>query len=135
MSVNTNPTNSNKFSEKFFTTDLFCNKKEVSEYIWSLVREKNFSKTSVIYDNADLSKQNWSNYVSGKNVPNPVNARKLVIGLRCTLDEAETLLALCGFQFVKNNIVDDCIKQCLEDKIFNMAEVYLRIDEWSRKVA
>lgn len=135
MSVNANPTKSNKFSEKFFTTDLFCNKKEVSEYIWSLVREKNFSKISVIYDNADISKQNWSNYVSGKNVPNPVNARKLVIGLGCTLEEAETLLALCGFQFVKNNIVDDCIKQCIKEKVFNMADVYIRIDEWSRKVA
>ena len=135
MSINANPTNSNKFSEKFFTTVLFCNKKEVADYIWYLVREKDFSKISVIYDNADLSKQNWSNYVSGKNVPNPVNARKLVIGLRCTLEEAETLLALCGFQFVKNNIVDDCIKQCIKEKLFNMADVYLRIDEWSRKVA
>ena len=135
MSVNTNPTKSKKISEKFFTTDIFCNKKEVSEYIWTLVREKKFSKISVIYDNADLSKQNWSNYVSGKNVPNPVNARKLVIGLRCTLEEAETLLALCGFQFVKNNIVDDCIKQCIKEKFFNMTDVYIRIDELSKKVA
>ena len=135
MSVNTNPTKSKKISEKFFTTDIFCNKKEVSEYIWTLVREKKFSKISVIYDNADLSKQNWSNYVSGKNVPNPVNARKLVIGLRCTLEEAETLLALCGFQFVKNNIVDDCIKQCIKEKLFNMTDVYIRIDELSKKVA
>ena len=135
MSSNSNPTKSNRFSEKFFTTDLFCNKNEIADYIWYLIREKNISKNSEIYDNADLSKQNWSNYVSGKNVPNPVNARKLVIGLKCTLDEAETLLALCGFQFVKNNIVDDCIKQCIKEKRFNMADVYLRIDECSKKVA
>ena len=135
MSVNTIPTKSNKFSEKFFTANLFCNKKEVSDYIWVLFRGKNFEKPSDVYVSADITKQNWHNYISGKNIPNAVNARKLVIGLKCTLDEAETLLALCGLQFVKNNIVDDCIKQCIKEKLFNMADVYIRIDKWSRKVA
>ena len=135
MSSNSIPTNSNIFSENFFTANLFCNKREVADYIWYLIREKNFNKLSEVYNRADLSKQNWCNYVSGKNLPNPVNARKLIVGLKCTLEEAETLLALCGFQFVKNNIVDDCIKQCINENIFNMTDVYIRIAANSRNVA
>ncbi len=135
MSSNSIPTESINFSEKFLTLDLLCNKNEVADYIWYLVREKGFRKPSEVYEQADLSKQNWSNYVSGKNLPTPINARKLVIGLKCTLDEAETLLALCGYQFVKNNIIDDCIKQCLKEKIFNMTDVCIRIENWAIKVA
>ena len=120
-------TNSNSFSEKFFTADLFCDKKQIADYIWKLIHEKNIDKYSEVYINADISKQNWSNYLSGKNIPTKENARRLVIGLQCTLEEAETLLALCGFQFVRGSIADECIKQCIQEGITRMVDVYGRI--------
>ncbi len=121
-------TNSNSFSENYFSAELFSNKRAISSYIIYLKNHKGLSEPTV-YKNADISKQNWSNYISGKNIPTRENARRLVIGLQCTLEEAETLLALCGFQFVTDSIGDECIKQCIKEKVFNMVDVYLRIIE------
>ncbi len=124
---NIKSTNSNSFSEKFFSAELFSNKKAIYSYIIDLKKHKGLSDPTV-YKNADISKQNWSNYISGKNTPNLLNARKMVIGLQCTLEEAETLLALCGFQFVKGSVADNCIKQCIKDGITKMVDVYERIN-------
>lgn len=128
--------NSNLFSENFLTSDMICNKNDVSNYIYHLLRVKNIQNCSEVYKNAGISKQNWSNYVSGKTIPTLVNVRKLVVGLRCTIEEAETFLSLCGFQFVKNSKVDECIKSCLQKKIFKMIDVELELSTiLAKKVA
>lgn len=127
--------NSYSISDCFFNSELFCNKNEIADYIRFLMREKNLISTDV-YKKADISKQNWSNYISGKNSPNLVNARKLMIGLECSIEEAEHLLSLCGFQFVKNNKADECLKMCLAKHIFNMVDAYIFVNNYlSEKVA
>ena len=118
----------NSSYNSFFNTDLFSNKNEIADYIRYLMQEKNLLSTEV-YKKADISKQNWSNYISSKNSPNPVNARKLIVGLECSIEEAEYFLSLCGFQFVEKNKADDCLKACLKKHIYNMVDVYLFLDK------
>ena len=76
-----------------------------------------------VYKNAEISRQTWSNIISEKNGPSPQNARKLVIGLHCTVPEAEKLLAYCGYSFVEGCEYDDCIKYCLEHHIYKDVDV------------
>ena len=134
-SISINAANSLADSDAFFNNDLFSNKNEIADYIRFLMREKKLLPVDV-YKKADISKQNWSNYISSKNSPNPVNARKLIIGLECSIEEAEYFLSLCGFQFVKNNKADDCLKCCLKNHIFNMIDVYIFLDKTlTKKVA
>lgn len=115
----------NFISEKFFKEDSFCDTKAVSNYIHKLMREKNLLLSSEIYNRAELSKQTWSNIYSGKNCPTKENARKLVIGLRCTLSEAVELLSYCGLCFVPGNFYDECFLACIEQQRFNMVDVQL----------
>lgn len=118
-------TNSFSFSENFFSADLFCNRSEIADYIRFLWQSKNIDPVKV-YKAADISKQNWSNYISCKNTPNQVNARKLVIGLECTVEEAEHLLSLCGLQFVNGCLADDALKMYLSNQKFTKNEDELR---------
>ena len=92
----TNPTH---FSEKIFTSDCFCNKRALSIYINDLMREKDLRAPDV-YKRAGISKANWSNYISEKNNPTPENARRLLVGLKCTPEEAKVLLSFCGMNLI-----------------------------------
>ena len=115
-------------SDKFFTEDSFCDTDAISLYINKLMREKNLQSCSDIYNRAGLSKQTWSNIYSGKNCPTKENARKLVIGLKCTLSEAVELLSYCGLCFVPGNFYDECFLACIKQQRFNMVDVQLYMD-------
>ena len=115
-------------SDKFFTEDSFCDTSAISLYINKLMREKNLQSCSDIYNRAELSKQTWSNIYSGKNCPTKENARKLVIGLKCTLSEAIELLSYCGLSFVPGNFYDECFLACIKQQRFNMVDVQIFMD-------
>ena len=102
--------------------NLFCNKSLFSDYLHKLIREKGLLEPDV-YKRAGISKQTWSNLYSGKTCANFLNARKLVVGLKCSLSEAVELLAYCGMTFATGNYYDDCIKECLKNHIFNFVDV------------
>lgn len=108
------------------TSNPFCNKRIFADYLHDLVREKNLLEPDV-YKRAGISKQTWSNLYSAKTCPTPENSRRLVIGLKCSLPEAEKLLALCGYTFIEGCEYDDCIKACLAEGIFNYTYVELNI--------
>ena len=128
MRTYSNPTlnNSTHLSEKFFTNSCFCNKKALSIFINDMMREKGLSGPDV-YKRAGISKANWSNYISEKNNPTPENARRLLVGLKCSPEEAEVLLSYCGFNFTTGNIYDECLLRCLENHIDNMVDVCVYI--------
>ena len=115
-------------SEKFFSNDCFCNKKELSLYINEIMRNKNLI-SSDIYKRADISKQTWSHIYSGQNCPSPENARRLLIGLKCDLMESEKFLSYCGMSFVTGSIYDDCLIYCLENHYDNMVDVSIYINQ------
>lgn len=89
------------------------------------MREKNLLLSSEIYNRAGLSKQTWSNIYSGKNCPTKEKARRLAIGLKCTVSEAKELLAYCGLSFVPGNLIDEYFLACIEHQRFNMVDVQL----------
>lgn len=120
---------SSQLTEKFFTNDCFCNKRALSLYINDLMRKKNLNGPDV-YKRAGISKANWSNYISEKNNPTPENARRLLVGLKCTPKEAEELLSYCGLNFTTGNIYDKCLLHCLENHIDNMVDVSIYIDKY-----
>ena len=117
--------NSSPFSETFLSADLFCNRNEIADYIYHLLRTKELDPVKV-YKAADISKQNWSNYISCKNTPNSLNARKLLLGLECTVEEAEHFLSLCGLQFVNGCEADDALKMYLTKQKFTKNEDEMR---------
>ena len=112
-------------NEKVFSKDDFCNKTGLSLYINELMREKGLESASEIYTRAGISKQTWSHIYSGQYCPSPENARKLTIGLKCTLSEAEKLLSYCGMSFVPGNDNDECFKYCIENQIFRIVDVLI----------
>lgn len=120
-------TSKSSFSEKFFTNDCFCNKRGLSFYINDLMREKALTGPDV-YKRAGISKQNWSYYISEEHSPNPANARRLVVGLKCTSEEAKVLLSYCGMTFISGNVYDECLLHCLENHVYNMVDVSIYID-------
>ncbi len=122
--------------EKIFTKDSFCDKKAVARYINELMIKKNLILASEVYKRAGISKQTWSHIFSEQTCPTQENARRLVIGLKCTLPEAEQLLAYCGMCFVPGNHIDDCFKACIQHEIFNMVDVQLYMSgQWKTAFA
>ncbi|MCQ2248387.1 MAG: helix-turn-helix domain-containing protein [Treponema sp.] len=122
------------FSEKFFTNDCFCNKRALSIYINDLMREKDLRGPDV-YKDAGISKANWSNYISEKNNPSPENARRLVVGLKCSPEEATLLLSYCGMTFTKGNVYDECLLHCLENHVAKMTDVTIFINNYLSQAA
>ena len=126
MKKSTNKLSSSN-SEKIFTNDCFCNKKALSLFINDLMRKRGLNGPDV-YNRAGISKANWSNYISEKSNPSPENARRLTIGLKCTMEEAKELLSYCGMTFTMNNKYDNGFLYCLENHIYNMIDVSIYID-------
>ncbi|MDY5818839.1 MAG: helix-turn-helix transcriptional regulator [Treponema sp.] len=118
---------SSHFSEKLFSNDCFCNKRALSIYINELMRKKELNGPDV-YKRAGISKANWSNYISEKNNPTPENARRLLVGLKCTPEEAKVLLSYCGMNFTRGNVYDECLLYCLENHFDNMIDVSIYIE-------
>lgn len=101
----------------------FCLKRDVSYALHNLIREKGFKKESHVYNAAEIQKNTWCRIYSGLARPNEVNARKLVIGLRLTLEEATKFMSLCGYSFTPCP-VDACIISCLKSgAVHTWAEV------------
>ena len=99
----------------------FCNKSELSYYLHDFINRKSFKEPSV-YKAAEIEKNTWCNIYSGFSCPDPLTARKLVIGLQASLDEASSILQQCGYSF-SNSSFDQCIIKCLEKGIHAWADV------------
>ncbi len=106
----------------------FYNSKAFSDMIFKLLNEKNLQNNhSDVYKRAGISRANFSNYISGNHCPSPEKARRLIVGLKCSLNEAEQLLSFCGYSFSPDAPYDNCLKECLQQKIFNYADIELYI--------
>ena len=113
--------------------NLFFNKNGFSDYLCDLMHKKNLCQTD-IYKRADITRQTWSNIYSGKTRPNEQTSRRLIIGLKCSIEEAEKLLAYCGQCFVLDSDIDNIIKECLKKQIYNFADVEMFIFQRDKSI-
>ena len=117
-------------TSKINFTNPFYNSEALSSMIFELLNEKNLQNNHPdVYKRAGLSRANFSNYISGKNCPTPEKARRLIVGLKCSLPEAEKLLSYCGYAFSKDAPYDNCLKECLQQKIYNYTDVEIYISQ------
>ncbi|MBR3814739.1 MAG: helix-turn-helix transcriptional regulator [Spirochaetaceae bacterium] len=117
-------------TSKINSTNPFYNPEALSSIIFKLLNEKNLQNNHTdVYKRAGLSRANFSNYISGKNCPTQEKARRLIVGLKCSITEAEELLSYCGYSFVHDAPYDNCLKECLQQKIYNYTDVELYISK------
>lgn len=125
----TNPQKS-KLSSK--ENNPFCNKSTLSYYLHDFVNRKGFKESSV-YKAAGIGKNTWSNIYSGFTCPDQLTARKLVIGLKATYDEACQILQKCGYTWSETSF-DECIINCLKAHIYIwndvLSYIQLKAPEW-----
>ncbi len=111
----------------------FCIKQNFSYSLHDIVRVKGFLKESQVYKAADIQKNTWSGIYSGQARPDELTARKLVIGLRCSVDEATEVLRWCSYCWGETSF-DKCIKDCLALGIYSWDDVisyiYKHAPEW-----
>ena len=115
-------------TSKINFTNPFFNSKAFSDEIFKLMVEKNLQDNHPdVYKRAGLSRANFSNYISGNSRPSSENARRLIVGLKCSIPEAEKLLLCCGYAFAPGAPYDICLRECLQQKIYNYTDVELYI--------
>ena len=124
MSTKKIKSSSSTRSEKVFPIDAFGNPEKFQTYLMALMRDKDLTGPQV-WHNAfgPDGKAVWHNYYSGHGIPTKENVRRLVFGLHCTVEEAKHLLAICGYSFVPDDVVDDYLLDCLAKKEFNVVKV------------
>jgi O-acetyl-ADP-ribose deacetylase (regulator of RNase III) len=80
-------------------------------------------KPAEVYRASNLSKQTFSKlFASKKNHPSRNTVLALAIGLKCSVSEAEVLLASAGYAFIPGDPADRCIKYFLSHDKYNIVE-------------
>ncbi|MFA5449031.1 MAG: hypothetical protein WC292_01135 [Clostridia bacterium] len=105
------------YIEKTFAPETF------SDMLLRLIDEKGL-KDSQVYKNANIDRRLFSKIRSNRNYsPTKITIFSFALALHLSIDEAKDLLGVAGFKFNMNNKFDLILRYCIEEKIYNIADV------------
>ena len=98
-------------------------KKDFAEYLYALMDERNIKKPSTVYVKANVTKQAWSNIVSGKVTPSINTCIKIALTLKLNNHECKYLLKKAGYTLASSSVYSLIIRYCFENKIYDICSV------------
>lgn len=89
-----------------------------SEMLIRIINERGL-KPSEVYARAGVSKQVYSNIISGKTNAKKITVYSFIIALSLNLEEAEEMLSKAGYSFSSSNMQDVVMKAFIKEKNYN----------------
>ena len=103
---------------------------KIPENNWDLIRtvemykrSHGIEKDSQIYEDAGISKQTWSNAMSGKTHPSVDFYIKICLIMHLNESESKELLFKGGYYLTSSNRRLTIIRYCIANKIYSISEV------------
>ena len=93
------------------------------EYLYMLMDKYNIKKASNIYLKANITKQCWSNIISGKACPSLNTCIKIALCMKLTNHECKYLLKKAGYTLASASNFALIIRYCFENKIYDIYKV------------
>ena len=100
-----------------------------AKYMEDLKNVHGIKKDPEIYNKANITKQNWSSFMSGKSVPSLKTLLKVVFAMKLTNHECKYLLKKMGFTLSSSSKFSLVIRYCIENKIYDLYDVNKLLEE------
>ena len=100
-----------------------------AKYIEDLKNVHGIKKDTEIYKRANITKQNWSSFMSGKSEPSIETLLKVVFAMELTNHECKYLLKKMGFTLSSSSKFSLIIRYCIENKIYDLYDVNKLLEE------
>ena len=100
-----------------------------AKYIEDLKNAHGIKKDPEIYKRANITKQNWSSFMSGKSEPSIETLLKVVFAMELTNHECKYLLKKMGFTLSSSSKFSLIIRYCIENKIYDLYDVNKLLEE------
>ncbi len=100
-----------------------------AKYIEDLKNAHGIKKDSEIYNKANISRQNWSSFMSNKSEPSLKTLLKVVFAMKLTNHECKYLLKKMGFTLSSSSKFSLIIRYCVENKIYDLYDVNRLLEE------
>ena len=86
-----------------------------------------------VYQNANLSRQDFSRITKLGAKPKRETIYSVAIGLQATWEETTKLLSSVGYAFRKNSKFDVILQYCIQNKVYEVAEINKALDSYGQK--
>ena len=93
------------------------------DYLYELMKKYGFKDGPDLYNRANISKQLWSSFTSGKSHPSLNVCIKLALAMRVTNHECKYLFKKAGYTLSSANKYALIIRYAIENKIYDVYEV------------
>ena len=103
---------------------------DFTEYLYSLMNEKNVKKASYVYTKVNITKQAWSNIISGKVNPSLNTCIKIALILKLDNHECKYLLKKAGYTLSSSSVFGLIIRYCFENKIYDIYTLNDYLEEY-----
>ena len=88
-------------------------------YLNSLLEDRGYVKDSDFYNKANITKQTWSNIMSGK-TPSLNTLLKIVFTLKCNNHECKYIFKKAGLTLASHSEYNLIIRYCIENEIYDL---------------
>lgn len=86
-----------------------------------------------VYQNANLSRQDFSRITKLGAKPKRETIYSVAIGLQATWEETTKLLSSVGYAFRKNSKFDVILQYCIQNKVYEVAKINKALDGYGQK--
>ena len=108
--------------------------KEKSEdfvtYLYQLMDKYGFDKNADLYNKANIYRQHWSAFISGKVTPELKTVIKIVFALKLNNHECKYLLKKAGYTLSSSSNYALIIRYCIENKIYDLSTLNDYLSEY-----
>ncbi len=94
--------------------------KEFLPYLFELIEKHDFKKDSEVYNKANISRQSWSQIISGQVKPSLTTLIKIVFALQLENHECKYLLKKAGFTLASSSEYALIIRYFIETKNYDI---------------
>jgi len=102
---------------------------DFASYLYRLMDARGIQRNADVYEKAGITKQAWSNIVSGKCQPSMATAIKLALALHLNTHECKYLLKKAGYTLSSASDFALIIRYCIENGIYDFVEVDTLLSE------
>lgn len=95
--------------------------------------DKKGMETKDVYQNANLSRQDFSRITKLGAKPKRETIYSVAIGLQATWEETTKLLSSVGYAFRKNSKFDVILQYCIKNKVYEVAKINTALDSYGQK--
>lgn len=108
------------------------NDKPFDETVIKIMKEHGIEKNSQIYASAYMSRQDFSKAINSKN-PSKNHVWQIIIGLKCSLEEADEVLFSAGY-VRRKNVLDIVMQYFIERKNYDIMAINEVLAELGQKL-